>query len=412
MGQLRFVLLGVFVVITSLSCTSAPPREDNIGPANAPQAIIFVPGYYGSALADAKTRERVFLTFGQAMWGQIPLAIAQPDLGVPGAREFIVEGMLKNISIVPAIYSFDAYGNSLDYFAEQFGKNTRVVSLPYDWRQDIYLAVKALGKKIDELHAEGVTSIAIVAHSFGGILVSYYLRYGTQDFATARENWAGAAHVRAVVLAGVPFRGSMTAFRNIHLGTSLGLAKTPLNVLSLSTFPAMYQLMPNPNLGVFLNGDKQAITDDVYDADLWIKKGWALAKNPETYTPEIRARRLDYQRQYLQRARQLRDLIDAPVSAAMLKNKLPGLNVRGKGFDTLSRVFWSANGLSDDGTWSWDESNEDGDGTVTFASARLPEGLKNGIAFREAEREIHHQGMYADREIQELVTPFLREQGF
>src|SRR5688500_18663845 len=74
--------------------------------------IIFVPGLYGSALVDDSTATRRFLTFSEAIWGHKPLALRGDQLGIAGALSLREDGLLNSVSILPYVYSIDAYGDS------------------------------------------------------------------------------------------------------------------------------------------------------------------------------------------------------------------------------------------------------------------------------------------------------------
>lgn len=241
--KLRITLAGLIAVGFFLvgSCVSRKPVPT---PAAQNKVIIFVPGLYGTALADKKTGERVFQTFGQALWGSIPLALSGAELGIPDAREIRPDGLLDQVSVVPLLYSIDAYGDSVDYLQREFGAEARVVAFSYDWRRDNTEAVQALGREVRKQREQGATSVALVGHSLGGILIGFYLRYGEQELGNAVETWEGTKTVDAVVIAGSPFHGAMAAFHDLLNGTSAGYAKTPLGALSLGSFPSYYEFLP------------------------------------------------------------------------------------------------------------------------------------------------------------------------
>src|SRR5439155_1691717 len=68
--------------------------------------------------------------------------------------------------------------------------------------------------------------------------------YGVQSPDEAKETWDGASHMDAVVLTGVPFRGSMTIFRNMQYGRHFGLNTTLLDQEAVASFPASYFVLP------------------------------------------------------------------------------------------------------------------------------------------------------------------------
>jgi hypothetical protein len=78
----------------------------------------------------------------------------------------------------------------------------------------------------------------------GGLIVSYYLRYGDQDLELTVETWEGTTHIEKVVMAGVPFLDSMWSFRNMQYGRMIGLNSSLLNQQAMASFPASYYTLP------------------------------------------------------------------------------------------------------------------------------------------------------------------------
>ncbi len=415
------LVLFVLILFSATHCASPKPE----GPkADIHSVVLFVPGFYGSGLADAKTGDRFFLTFGQALWGKTPLALTNPNFEVPDQREFKVDGLLDSLSIVPLVYSVDIYGGTFGFLTDNFSKTSKVEAFPYDWRQDTFTTVKLLDAKIKELRSHGFTHIALVSHSYGGVIVSYYLRYGAVDYPQAVEDWSGAKKVEVAVLAGSPFRGTTYPFRNVHTGTSLGPSKIPLSADSLSTFPSMYQLMSFPSLDVFLGSDLAPLPrESLYDFKHWAMTHWGLLRRPETLSAEQKLLRATTTQLYLSRSKKFRELIEAPP-AKNLSPTLPVLVIVGKGSPTFSKMVWSGKTLANDGEWIWDEDvlktklgkkaslSEDGDGTITAASATPPLGFQAGVKLDLETLEVQHVGMYTDSAVKERVGRFLTSHGF
>ena len=92
---------------------------------------------------------------------------------------------------------------------------------PYDWRRDISehaVALDALVNRAVDRVVEGKgvprdsVKLDMMGHSMGGLVLRYYLRYGTQplpeDGSLPPLTWAGAKHARRVIIAGSPNSGS------------------------------------------------------------------------------------------------------------------------------------------------------------------------------------------------------------
>lgn len=81
------------------------PRE-NIDPSKS--AVIFIPGYYGSALKDADSGERRFVTFRQLFGDDFTLALFQDELKTPPSKPLEVEGD-GTVNALPWVKDFLAY---------------------------------------------------------------------------------------------------------------------------------------------------------------------------------------------------------------------------------------------------------------------------------------------------------------
>ena len=88
----------------------------------------------------------------------------------------------------------------------------------------------------------------IVAHSMGGLIARYLLRFGTQDLpadgSTPEVTWAGSKDIGRMVIIGTPSLGSMGAFRQLIEGFDLSFLLPHYNQAVLGSMPSIYQLLP------------------------------------------------------------------------------------------------------------------------------------------------------------------------
>jgi len=136
-------------------------------------------------------------------------------------------------------------------------------------REDLMPAVRGLHDTIAGLKRDGIEQIVLVAHSMGGLIACYYLRYGVQEPETAKETWEGADKITAVVVAGVPFEGSMTVFRNMTYGRPIGWNETLLSFETVSSFPASYYLLPHAGTDVLFSQGRLERQGLISDAANW-----------------------------------------------------------------------------------------------------------------------------------------------
>lgn len=149
--------------------------------------------------------------------------------------------------------------------------------VPYDWRKDNALAAELLASAIDkatEAHGKDV-SIAIVAHSMGGLVARYYLE--SNKF-TAR---AGYKRVVMLVTLATPHRGAPLALLAAR-GQIRRLFLNEEQVKELANraeFPSLYQLLPPRGEPFAWDRNPDALFEpmDVYDDSI----GQGLGLNPE-----------------------------------------------------------------------------------------------------------------------------------
>jgi alpha-beta hydrolase superfamily lysophospholipase len=115
----------------------------------------------------------------------------------------------------------------------------------------------------------------ILAHSMGGLITQYYLKYGMEDvISDGREHpvtYAGAPDIDRMILIGTPLRGTMSSFRVLNTGFSRTMS--PQVVF---TMPSIYQLLPHDGRGRFVDPKGNPTEADLYDAEEWVRNGWSV----------------------------------------------------------------------------------------------------------------------------------------
>lgn len=337
--------------------------------------IIVIPGVLGSKLIDTET--------GTVAWGEIGRGLENPKkddeirrIALPiyegktlqGLRDKVIpESVLESIklTVFGVTVEKNAYGNILaslgvgGFINENYDETKKIdygdlnytsFQFAYDWRRDLVEAAKQLHKYILEKRAYVQKEIAtrhdienkdvkfnIVAHSMGGLVARYYLRYGDADLPDDGSlpplTWAGSHYVEQVILIGTPNAGSIDGFRHLVEGTHLAPGLPSFDAAIIGSMPALYQLLPRGRHGHIVSGIETNLEImDPYDPELWMKMGWGLA-NPEldstfqVLLPEVKDKEtrikitLDHQRKSLMRAKAFAQALDIPAVTP------PGLSI-------------------------------------------------------------------------------------
>ncbi len=212
----------------------------------------------------------------------------------------------------------------------------------YDWRRDnaenarrlhefilekrAYVAkefVKRYGRKDPDIKFD------VVAHSMGGLLLRYYLRYGPtplpDDGSLPPLTWAGAEHVERAVLIATPNAGSVETLVNLVNGVRFAFLLPRYRAALIGTMPSLYQFLPRTRHTAVVDADDPTGPPvDVFDPREWERMGWGLASPdqdevlqrllPEVDDPAKRRHiALDHLSKVLARAKQFQAALDVPA---------------------------------------------------------------------------------------------------
>ncbi len=263
----------------------------------------------------------------------------------------------------------------------------------YDWRRDVVENARRLDDFLADRRAyvqqqierrfgvrDPQVKFDLVAHSMGGLIARYYLRYGAADLPADGSlppvSWSGAGSVERAILVGTPNAGSVKALSELVGGIRFSPLLPSYPPAVRGTRPAVYQLLPRPRHGAVVDANDPAEPLDVFDAGLWERMGWGLADPDqarvlEMLLPEVgdassrRRIALDHQRRCLERARRLAAALDVPAGPP----------------DGLSLYLVAGDAIATDAVVAVDDSGggvsvverRPGDGTVLRSSALMDE---------------------------------------
>lgn len=424
MTSLVKYLLTLALLMSLTGCHKQPTDQPNLD-RDAESAVIVIPGYYGTRLTNETKGDLIFISLGQALFGSQPLTLPIPGLQLEGALNLAPSSILDEVSVIPLLYSINVYRSLLDQLYHSNNKSRQVIPFAYDWRRDLMEAVRDLDRLIHRLKDEGKTEISIVAHSMGGLIASYYLRYGTQAIDTAIENWEGAESLTCVVLAGVPYLGVMHSLRNMNFGVTVGLNSSLLSAEAYSSFPSSYYTLPISESDELLSPEGEPLRGKIRNAAQWRQAKWGLLNTRQTISKEILQRRASYTSLWLRRSERFLKLLQTPLTTSSIKKQPSLLYIYGKGTPTLNKGGWQGDqtkgreslffrDYDSEEHQTTDSSTShytDGDGTVPVASATLPPAFHETLpTIMQEYDEVGHTDLVSAPEILNAITTFLKSQ--
>ncbi len=283
--------------------------------------VIVIPGILGSQLKDIRDDKIVWGAFTSGAADPqdddglrlITAPYLYPDGSLTNWSHVVPNGALEELKVqllgVP--FKIKAYAQIIDAlrvggyreqpigYEYEEGDDTHFTAFQfdYDWRLSnadnatrLFYYVEEIRERTARIYEtkygieDADIKVDIVAHSMGGLLTRYMLRYGDQglpeDGSDPDLDWSGSLGVERVVIIGTPNAGSVSAITELVEGKNFGWPFLPFyDQAVLGSFTSLYQLLPRDRHNTVVGTDGQPL-GSLYDIKTWEKYQWGLL-NPE-----------------------------------------------------------------------------------------------------------------------------------
>lgn len=374
--------------------------------------VILIHGIMGSRLEETATGKEIwfgslarlaFSNYWEAALEIDPVSLEPlPSRLSPSGLADRLAGKDFYGNITRTLESAGRYKKALPGETRKPGERSYYVFI-YDWRQDNIKAVRQLDRLIDQIrkdHSNPRLKVDIIAHSMGGLITRYFLRYGTKDVLngnTFEVDLSGAEKVRRVILLGTPNLGSVDSLHVFIKGKKLGFNRLPPEVMA--SMPSVYQTFPHALNDWIITAEGKPLNRDLFDVEIWRRFQWSI------FDPKVRQRIIArsgspeegraylklFERYFevqLERARRFVWSLTVPLPENSYKLIVFGGDCR---LTPARLLVEEVNGISEVRLWPRDISKplpgvdydslmlEPGDGVVTKASLLARESLDSSV---------------------------------
>ena len=263
-------------------------RQQNFQP-----PVIIVPGIVSSKLEDANGNEVWFGGLRKILFSSYP----ELELEIDPETLEPLPSKLRASTLPNTVLGSDFFGpifetlETVGYRYTEPGtpyttQERRYYKFAYDWRYGNVTTARKLDALIEQIREDynrPDLQVDLIGHSMGGLVIRYYLRYGTVDVLDDNDfpvTQAGAKKARRVILLGSPNLGSVGSLRELLEGYKVVFGRIPTE--SMITMPSIYQLLPHPIVDWIITANGESLNRDIFDSEnLWRRFQWSI------FDPEV-----------------------------------------------------------------------------------------------------------------------------
>jgi hypothetical protein len=324
---------------------------------NYHRAIIFVPGFKGSSLIEIESGRTIWISLPEAIGGDRSLAISHPDYPFTAGLRLKPGHVLRSVPIIPRIFERALYGDFLDFLKDEFGKNSRILEVSYDWRRSNAEVSHKIQELLGDLVKENFQDITVIAHSMGGLALGHALN----------EIVVLPSSLK-VAFIGTPFGGVPSIIGDLSNESRSGLFNS--NLLSqraFCSFDSSYEFLPLDRTDLVVGRDGTG-RRDLTDVEIWKRdKLGCFSIEAGTNHSEYES----YLRSRLESTLQFQHILNKPLNVAP-SSRIHFLNILGTGIPSSDGCIRNLKSKNRPLNCYESSLKIDGDGVVTAASARLP----------------------------------------
>lgn len=301
LNKLRWLVLPFILSACTLATKPDLPRlYQQSREVNQPP-VILIHGIMGSRLTETATGKEVWfgslLKLAFSNYREAALEI-DPESLEPLPSKLSASGLADQMAgkdfygnITRTLERAGRYKRAKPGEKQEPGSRSYYVFL-YDWRQDNIKAVRQLYRFIEQIredYSNPQLKVDIIAHSMGGLIARYFLRYGKKDVLNGNTfdvDLSGADRVRRVILLGTPNLGSVESLYAVIKGKKIGLNQLPAEVMA--SMPSLYQTFPHALNDWIITTEGKPLNMDLFDVAIWRRFHWSI------FDPKVRRRIIEH----------------------------------------------------------------------------------------------------------------------
>lgn len=254
--------------------------------------VIIIPGVTGSEIVNPQTGRTVWFSVKRDKEDDLRLPIRSITLS-ENRDSLKATDIIRKVEL-PVLPDVEVYQSLIDAliakgYTEATWDKPKAADVfyvfAYDWRRDNIESARLLIERMTAAKQslkQPSLKFDILAHSMGGLISRYAAMYGGAEpprTANPKPTWAGAQHIRKLMLFGTPNEGAFSSFDALINGYPIiADRKLPfiddLTTEDVMTNPSSFQLLPHQISARFLDEDFKPLKIDLYDVNTWLKYGW------------------------------------------------------------------------------------------------------------------------------------------